>query len=163
MSVDNINNPQCRYGLPFLLSTLVMLSCGLFSANALADKFFAFYYNARGELLQVEKVPDGQIAQRTLEDANTTKMVIPLLTQAVTPKISGNNLKMSRFATIAVYYTFQGTHEDLAPNVQAKPLKVEDLQWVKERTLATCVASSPTDPCRFPQRCHCMTVSCCCY
>jgi hypothetical protein len=154
-----------RTRLPILLAAIAVLCAGFLPESASAQQYTAFYYNAKGELLQVEAVPNGEISRRTLENADTTKMVIPMLNSTATPKVTGPNRAMSKFATIAVYYTVSAstTPQTGAQDVQAKPVKVEDLQWVKERVLATCLTRLSTSPCLFPKRCHCMTGSCCCY
>jgi hypothetical protein len=162
-----------------LLCALLTIGCGLAPHSARSDdqlakpddqgtdfsgQYRAFYYNAKGELLQVESVSEAMLTTRTLEDVNTTTMTIPTLNGAVVPKITGANKSMSKFAVIAVYYTYAGKRPEKGSfNVQALPVKVEDLQWVHERTLETCLARSGNDPCAFPRRCHCMTGSCCCY
>jgi hypothetical protein len=157
-----LGQQRCSW-LLLLLPTLLLAGCKTLPQTTESDRYRVFYYNASSELLQVEVVGDRALSDRVLEDVNTTKMTIPSLTATVAPKVSGTNKTMSKFATIAVYYTFEGTPPAKStPNVQARPVKVEDLQWVPERTLAVCAARSSTDPCRYPSRCHC-TGMCCCY
>ena len=126
--------------LSLCLPILLMFACKALPAPP-DDKYRAFYYNAAGELLEVEVVSEAEASKRVLEDVATTKLVFPLLTAAVYPKISGTNKVMSKFATVAVYYTYDGARPAIdVPNVLATPVKVEDLQWVQQRTLATCAA-----------------------
>jgi hypothetical protein len=149
--------------LSLCLAILLMFACKAFPTPT-DDTYRAFYYNAAGELLEVEVVSEAEASHRLLEDVATTKIVFPHLTAAVFPKISGTNKVMSKFATVAVYYTYDGARPAIGePNVPAIPVKVEDLQWVQKRTLATCAARASTDPCPFPRRCHCVGGSCCCY
>jgi hypothetical protein len=152
-----------------LLTAIFTVSGGLLPATAWsADRYYAFYYNAKGELLQVESVPDAEMTTRTLEDIDATTMVIPMLTQVVVPRLKegGKNVRKSKNATIAVYYTYK----DMTPppknndeNIQAYPVKVEDLQFVGSRKLTECLPRDGSEPCLFPKRCHCLTGGCCCY
>ena len=147
----------------------LMLAFALASSPAQADpqsKYRAFYYDAQSRLLQVEEVPDGEFGTRKTVDINDSVMPVPMLTERSVPLISGANIPMSRFAVLAVYYTYdQGapTPSPGAADVPGLPDSVEYLGFVKERTIAACAALTSTDPCKFPQRCHCMTATCCCY
>lgn len=161
MSFECVNTQkQSRSTLPYLLSALLILGCTFFSQSCLSDELIkAFYYNAAGQLLQVELVPRAELGRRTLLDPVNTTLTIPTLTDAVVPLITGANQPMSKFATIAVYYKTVGD----TSNLLATLFKVEDLQWVHERTLAKCLPQSPGDPCFLPKSCHCSGGQCCCY
>jgi hypothetical protein len=134
------------------------------SASA-ADKYRAFYYSAQGELLQVEQVPDSEVPNRTLQNPDASQ--IPVLTKDTHEKISGTNIPMSRLATFAIYYTYDawpGVEPTIGTQgVRAHPVKIEDLQFVQNRTIGVCLARSGDTPCAYPLRCHCQTGSCCCY
>ena len=153
---------QSRSRRSGLMVGLLTLGCTFISQGALSDETVkAFYYDAKGQLLQVEAVPPQEMNGRNLLDPSDTTLTIPTLTSAQTPLITGADKPMSRFATIAVYYKSvfdQANPEDAVTTL----FKVEDLQWVHERTLATCVPRSAGDPCYPPRRCHCVT-QCCCY
>lgn len=152
---------RSRWTLVCLLPVLMMLGFAFFPQSAMcADFIKAFYYNTKGQLLQVESVSATQITSRTLVPPGQWKLAIPTLGSGVQPLITGNNKPMSKFATVAVYYKSQGTAGD--QNVPATLIGVEDLQWVHERTLTTCLPNSPGLACSLPKSCHCMGV-CCCY
>jgi hypothetical protein len=151
--------------LSLCLPILLMFGCKVHPTPPEEDdKYRAFYYNAVGELLEVEIVSEAEASRRVLEDIAATKIAYPQLTMTAFPKTSGTNKVISKDATVAVYYTYVGYRPaNGTPNVQAIPVKVEDLQLVKQRTLTTCVARASTDPCTYPRRCHCVGPSCCCY
>ena len=151
-----------------LSATAIMVSivaAALVSPTASAGKYRAFYYDAQNRLLQVEDVPDSEIDKRTLVDYHDSLFPIPLLTKKDAPIVDGENIPMSRLAAFAVYYTFEEISEspDEATDVAALPDQVEYLALVGNRTLATCLPLTSTDPCPFPKRCHCSTKTCCCY
>lgn len=156
---------RSRRGVGLLAPVLLLFGLTLQAQPAAADNYEVFYYNAKGELLHVEVV-DVATAEstRTLQDINATNMVVPMVTEKVIPKFTGTNAKMSKFAVIAVYYKDLKVPRPAIgdQNIQAVPVKVEDLQFVASRTLETCVSRSPAAPCAYPKRCHCMTL-CCCY
>jgi hypothetical protein len=155
-----------RYCKQIVLSVIFTLCLPLFTTSAHADQFQAFYYDAQGLLLQVEAVRNQDLTGRKLVDINNSLMVVPMLTERVVPLLSGINLPMSKFATLAVYYTYDNPATPRATgskDVQARPTKVEYLGFVGARTIARCVARDPNQPCLFPKRCHCMIGTCCCY
>lgn len=169
MSTDSLKirivfSTLTKFRLPILMSAVLALCAAMLSPDANAGIYRAFYYDDDGLLLQVEDVPDGEYTSRKLVDVDSSLMAIPMLTNNVRPLITGANILMSRFATIAVYYTYANPRPgDGTPNVIARPAKIEYLGFVKERTIKLCVARAPDAPCQFPKRCHCMTTSCCCY
>ena len=188
MSIDNANHRESRlkvptivqpmsevtahprlslrlshFRLPIFLSVLLMLFCQLLPAGVYAQAFQAFYYDAQGVLLQVESVPNREMANRKLVDPDEAMMLIPMLNKKIFPLVSGNNLNMSKLAAIAVYYTYEGDPQDGDVDVPARPVKVEYLQFVGKRTLAKCLPRDSNDACLFPKRCHCTFGSCCCY
>jgi hypothetical protein len=156
----------CRWKLAayqLLMLALVGLAPALYPASAqAADKYRAFYYNDKGELLQVEQVPDSAVPTRFLQDPLVEQ--VPQIKSDTHEKISGTNVPMSKFATIAVYYTYDGAEPALGTaNVRVRPVKIEDLQFAPGRIIATCLARSGSDPCSYPKRCHCQTGTCCCW
>lgn len=163
MSLQYINSGRQRHsGLSHLMPALLFLGCTLISHGALSDEDVkAFYYDANGQLLQVEAVTPLEMSGRNLLNPSDATLTIPTLTGAQTPLINGADKPMSRFATIAVYY--KTVFDPANPEDSETTLfKVEDLQWVHERTLATCVPRSPGDSCFLPKRCRCQT-QCCCF
>lgn len=147
--------------LTVFMAVLFGIGQGLCSQLAhSADLYRAFYYNAAGKLIQVEEVPDSDLGNRELLDPE--QMSYPTLTNDLPLFDKNAQKKMSRFATVAVYYTY--TPPEPAVNtrkVQAHVAKVEDLQWVDSRNLK-CLKREGPDPCYYPKRCHCIT-NCCCY
>jgi len=159
---DGSNRKQSRLASCLLLA-LLSFGSGQ-GAQAADNEVRAFYFNHKGKLLQVELVDQGKMSLRTLEDADQTEIEFPQLNGKALPKVTGTNKPMKRLATVAVYYSYKGgTPDEDAQDVQAVPVKVEDLHDVDDRTLETCLARDGSDPCPFPKRCHCMTGSCCCY
>ncbi len=114
----------------------LMLAVVLASSPAQADpqsKYRAFYYDAQSRLLQVEEVPDGEIETRKLVDIDDSVMPVPMLTERSVPLISGTNVPMSRFAVMAVYYTFDQESET--------PARVPTTFQVLRRVLNTLASS----------------------
>ena len=147
-----------------VVATLVSFSV-LASQTARADTYRAFYYDAQGKLLQVENVPDAELANRNLVDVNQSALVVPLLTGKDFPMISGLRKMMNKSAELAVYYTFNKSNPPNSgdKDVQALPSKVEYLGFIEKRLILECLPRDGATPCIFPKRCHCMTGSCCCY
>jgi hypothetical protein len=137
----------------------------LVSQPVRADQYRAFYYDAKGRLLQVEDVPDSELASRTLININETDVTVPLLTKKDVPLVTGNNKKMHRLAVLAVYYTYSTAVPPATgdKDVQAVPRKIEYLERIDDRLIKSCLARDGSTPCIFPKRCHCMTGACCCY
>jgi hypothetical protein len=150
------------------LGATLLLLClqGLASvatAQTVGNKYQAFYYDSLGMLLQVEEVPNSELGARKLVHINDAAPPISMLTPESNPLIVGTKIPMSKFATLAVYYSYDGTPQPGDQNVQAKPQRVEYLGFVPSRLLLKCLPRDPSAPCLFPRRCHCMTGSCCCY
>lgn len=150
------------FGATLLLLCLQSLTSEA-SAQTMGNKFQAFYYDSLGILLQVEDVPNSELANRKLVNINDATTPTPILTPRINPLIFGTKIPMSKFATLAVYYSYDGTPQPGDQNVQAKPRSVEYLGFVPSRLLLKCLPRDPSAPCLFPRRCHCMTGSCCCY
>jgi hypothetical protein len=147
---------------PLLVLGLLGAASGA-SAQTTGNTFQAFYYDSFGKLLQVEDVPNSELTKRKLVHINDAVVPIPMLTPHFNPLIVGTKIPMSKFATLAVYYSYDGTPQPGDQNVQAKPKRVEYLGFVPSRVLLRCLPRDPSAPCLFPKRCHCMTGSCCCY
>jgi len=149
-------NPSVPLGLALALAVPA-------GAAGAADLYRAFYYNAQGDLLQVEQVPDADVPNRKLKDPAEVEDV-PRITRRTVEKISGTNIPMSRNATLAVYYSYDGPEPAVGTrNVRARPFKIELLEFVPNRTVAVCLDKGPEQPCQYPQRCHCTTGACCCW
>lgn len=152
----------------FLAVTLLAIGqCLLVQTAQAADKYRAFYYDAKDRLLQVEEVPDSEVnpnsPKRTLLDP--TAIAFPTLTKNVFPIFDKKEAKdMSRLATYAVYYTYAGPEPGTGTQmVEANPVKVEDLSFVGERKGMKCLKRDGSDVCTYPKRCHCVAGGCCCY
>ena len=155
-----------RIVLRLIVGAIMTFGLGLYLEGAYAaDKYRAFYYNPQGELIQVEDVPDIDVPNRIkfLKDTDATEA--PPIKRSTFEKISGTNVPMSKLATFAIYYTYSGANEPPVgtQNVQALPVKIEDLQFVPTRTIAICLPRVGSTPCVYPHRCHCVTGSCCCW
>ena len=154
------------WSLCSFVSLLILAFASSMSHADPAGKYRAFYYDAQYRLLQVEEVPEGEFDSRHKVEVDNSVMAIPLLTAGDVPLITGVDIPMSRFAVLAVYYTYDQSGSPPTPgaeDVPSLPVAVEYLGFVKDRTIATCAPRDNTDPCKFPKRCHCMTTTCCCY
>jgi hypothetical protein len=158
--MSNVSNLALKRTLQLSLFFI----CGLaLSAGAhAANKYRAFYYDAQYRLLQVEDVPDATLTNRTLVDLDDSVITIPMLTDKAIPLVFGDNLEMSKFAVIAVYYA-SDPDETATEKVRAFPEKVEYLGTVKERTLGICLARDDGEVCKLPAKCYCSGGSCCCH
>lgn len=159
---------QMALGLALILGLL----SGSFAPNggafAADTEYRVFYYNARERLLFIEQVDKTTADARGLDPVGLDNFRPPEIRTPI-PKnecgTDGDSQRVTR-ASFAVYYAVDNLdpgNDAPRDNVQARAVAWEDLAGKLPRDI-TCAAKEADNACSWPpNRCHCVTGTCCCY
>lgn len=148
----------------FILTVVLSLISLVVNAQSAPEikSYKAFYFDADGDLVQVENVADAKLKSRCLvylglKNNFSSKPVLFDKDKHIRVNCNASfQQPVSNEATTVTYYGIAMPEPTIGTqNVLAVPLFSEQLGAETAGRTITCVASSSQTPCAWPKACHC--------